>query len=108
MVFEEGIAACGDDDGVENDGDMGKEVESTMHGVYDLSIGEHSDFDGVYGDVTREVLGLGGDHVTGDGHSFAYALSILSGKSGDDGCSESIEGGEGFEVCLNSGPATGV
>ena len=108
VVAQEFVAAFGHHDRIENDvaGPVGR--QAVGHRFNDVGGVEHADFDGVGADVGQDRVDLGGDEVRRYRMNGGDGLCVLGGQGRDYGHAVAFQGGKGFQVGLNAGPAAAV
>jgi len=69
---------------------------------------QHAHLDGIGAYVFRHGIDLRAQHLGRHAVDRAHALRVLGRERGDRGHAIATQGAEGFEVCLDAGPATAV
>ncbi len=75
---------------------------------HDLGRVEHAGLGPGNGKVVCDRFKLGSHLLRREGKNPLHSQSVLGGDSGQGGCSVQAQNGEGLDVCLDSGSATGI
>ena len=81
---------------------------SVFYGQYGVFGAQHSYFYSLGHEIRKHTVQLGGQKLRGNRTDHLHAECILGGDGGNDAGGVETQRRDGFNICLDTGPAAGV